>query len=59
MAYRKAQGLEQPSIVAAPKFKELEQKDYRIRNKQLYKAIGFVSFDVSIESYGFTKAKTK
>ena len=55
LALKQKNGIEANGVVMDPKFKDLENFDYRIKNKALIKKIGFKPFDVSIESFGITK----
>ncbi len=52
---KRKNGIEANGVVMDPKFKNLDKFDYRITNKKLIKATGFVPFDVSIDSYGIKK----
>ena len=55
LALKQKNGIEANGVVMDPQFKDLENFDYRIKNKALIKKIGFKPFDVSIESFGVTK----
>lgn len=55
LALKRKNGIEANGVVMDPKFKDLENFDYRVTNKKLIKATGFKPFDVSIENFGITK----
>jgi len=55
LALKRKNGIEANGVVMNPQFADLENKDYRIKNKKLLKKIGFIPFDVSIENFGITK----
>ena len=55
LAEKQRNGIEAHGVVMDPKFANIEQQDYRIKNKKLLKKTGFKPFDVRLSSFGITK----
>lgn len=56
LAMKQKNGIEANGVVMDPKFADLEGQDYQIKNKKIFKSIGFEGFDVKIEHFGITDA---
>ncbi|MFI3249014.1 MAG: right-handed parallel beta-helix repeat-containing protein [Rikenellaceae bacterium] len=52
LALKRENGIEEHGVVMDPKFKDLENRDYRVTNKKLIDAVNFNVFDTTISNYG-------
>ncbi|MBV1888270.1 MAG: right-handed parallel beta-helix repeat-containing protein [Urechidicola sp.] len=52
---KRKNGIEAHGVMMDPQFKDLENFDYIIQNKEMIEATGFKPFDVSIESFGVSE----
>ncbi len=52
---KRANGIEAHGVVMDPMFADVEQLDFRIRNKTMIEAVGFKTFDVSMDNFGLTE----